>query len=772
MEFIDLTAQPASYLVGSKAARLGWLMSQGWPVPPGRVAPFEATDQILGGTAAAALESLRAGLTTWIDPRRRYVVRSSANVEDQGRCSFAGQFDSITGVSGIDEVLDAVRLVAGSGRSEHVRAYASAAGVDDAGVRVAVIVQEMVSPVVSGVAFSRDPVTGHDRVVVEAITGAGEQLLARGVTPQRWIRDSDSALQEPESPVLPVGVALQIMDIVGRIAQASEESADVEWVWDGEGLHVVQWRPISGPVASPRVWSSRMARDMLPGLIPPLVWSVNVPVLSRVWADLVSDALGDVGLDPDELVRAFGYRAYFNTGAFGSVFASLGMPTDALERMRDGTSRSAIRPPVSMLVRRTPRLARFALALATWDRRAATEQQGLDLARRTEELVDVRTLSDAALVARVQRLRNLLARAGRLNVVTPLLADAWAASIRRAALARGIDPGTVDPGQELPEVRGLDPAHALAQIDPGDDVSWEEFMVRFGHLSDSPNDCSLPTWVEQPEVVRRIAEPAQGQLHRASGSASTNPARDVLGASGGAWTRSMMRRRWDRAARYRLARERVGYSYARVYALFRPTFLEAGRRLVDRGVLSEAADVFLLDLDEVDRALSAALPDAADLVSNRRAEMAEAADLHWPETIFGDDPMPIRGRSRARVLTGVPTAGGRHTGPARVVTSLATAGEIGPSDVLVLAAADVTWTPLLLRAGAVVTETGGMLSHASIVAREFGLPCVACVEGATAIPEGALVSVDGAAGEVIVLDATVPPAAPSGAAQADGAVPR
>jgi pyruvate,water dikinase len=131
--------------------------------------------------------------------------------------------------------------------------------------------------------------------------------------------------------------------------------------------------------------------------------------------------------------------------------------------------------------------------------------------------------------------------------------------------------------------------------------------------------------------------------------------------------------------------------------------------------------------------------------------MQEAADLHWPETIVGDDPVPIRGRARAQVLTGVPTSRGRHTGPARVVTSLATAGDIGPDDVLVLAAADVTWTPLLLRAGAVVTETGGMLSHASIVARELGLPCVASVEGATDIAEGARVCVDGATGEVLVL---------------------
>jgi pyruvate,water dikinase len=132
--------------------------------------------------------------------------------------------------------------------------------------------------------------------------------------------------------------------------------------------------------------------------------------------------------------------------------------------------------------------------------------------------------------------------------------------------------------------------------------------------------------------------------------------------------------------------------------------------------------------------------------------MAEAAELTWPETIIGDDPVPIRGRSGARAMHGVPTSRGRHIGTARVVTSMASAPEVLPTDVLVLAAADVTWTPLLLRAGAVVTETGGMLSHASIIARELGIPCVASVAGATAIPEGARIAVDGGAGEVLVLE--------------------
>ena len=215
--------------------------------------------------------------------------------------------------------------------------------------------------------------------------------------------------------------------------------------------------------------------------------------------------------------------------------------------------------------------------------------------------------------------------------------------------------------------------------------------------------------------------------------------------------RAAVGRRWDRAVRFRVAREQVGYTYARVYALFRATFLEAGRRLVARGVLADADDVFLLTLAEVRDALQGEGGHAAGTVRARRAEMAEAADLVFPETVVGDDPVPVRGRSTATVLSGVPVSRGRLTGPARVVTSLWDSAGIGPEHVLVLPAADVTWTPLLLRAGALVTETGGMLAHASIVARELGIPCVASVDGATRSPDGTVVSVDGAAGEVMVL---------------------
>ncbi len=758
---MDLRSAPPAGLVGAKAARLGWLTGRGWPVPAGVVAP---------AAHLASLDAdLRAELTAVLAPGRRYAVRSSADAEDHGARSFAGQFATVLDVTGTDDVLAAVRRVADSAGTPQVAAYARRVGVDPSAIRMSVIVQEMVTAVVSGVAFSRDPVTGAGRVVVEAVAGRGEELVGRGATPQRWTCAPGAAPSHDAGStplLLPDPVLREVVELVRAVATAGGAAADVEWVWDGTRLWVVQWRPITALTENARLWSARIARDVLPGLIPPLVWSVNVPVVNGVWVDVLDRALGPTGLEPESLARAFGYRAYFDMSAFGGVFTSLGMPADALEQMRAGTGRSAIRPSTRAVLRRAPHLIDAGLGLRRWPEQAHAAVLRAEAARVREVAQDVSALSDEELLARVDRLRGVFADLARFNVVTPLLADVAAARIRRAAARRGLDPTTIDPGQELAEVRALSPAHTLAAVDPGDDADWAAVLERFGHLSDSPNDCSRPTWAEQEEAVRRnllatrTPGPAAGDgpSHPAAPSGALAPAgRADLLARTPAWQRWRTSGAWSRAARLRLAREEVGYTYARFYALFRPAFLEAGARLVARGLLDGPDDVFLLTLTELRAALTGRLPEARSLAGRRRQEMAEAAEIDWPETIVGDDPVPVLGRAGARVLRGTPTSRGRHTGPARVVTSLASAGEIGPEDVLVLEAADVTWTPLLLRAGAVVTETGGMLSHASIVARELGLPCVASVPGVLRLPDGTRLSVDGGSGEVLVLDSRPAP---------------
>ena len=89
---------------------------------------------------------------------------------------------------------------------------------------------------------------------------------------------------------------------------------------------------------------------------------------------------------------------------------------------------------------------------------------------------------------------------------------------------------------------------------------------------------------------------------------------------------------------------------------------------------------------------------------------------------------------------------------ARIVRGIDHLDKVSSDDVLVIPFSDVGWTPLFAQAGAVVTESGGMLSHSSIVAREYGLPCVVSVKGAMRIPDGATITVDGCRGTITLED--------------------
>ena len=146
-------------------------------------------------------------------------------------------------------------------------------------------------------------------------------------------------------------------------------------------------------------------------------------------------------------------------------------------------------------------------------------------------------------------------------------------------------------------------------------------------------------------------------------------------------------------------------------------------------------------------------PIATELVRTRREEIAAVADLDMPEVIYGDDfiPRPTDVMA-ASAWRGTPTARGHHRGPVRVIAGIADFDRVEAGDVLAIPYSDAGWTPLFAKAGAVVAESGGMLSHSSIVAREYGIPCIVSVPGATRIPDGAVVTVDGYRGIVTLED--------------------
>lgn len=758
---IRLAEAGDGWRLGGKVEGLRWLAANGFAVPATWVVTHLPDDPSVLHAALAGVVRDGAG----------YAVRSSANVEDGGSVSYAGQFLSELGVQGIDGVAAAVARVVASARGEGIRSYRRHTG-DDRPIEMAVIVQEMIEPVCSGVAFSKNPITGMNESVVEAVVGSGESLMAGGTTPDRWVQRWGDYVETPPAATVSEDVVSEVVATVHDMAARYGSPIDVEWVYDGATLWWVQIRPITG-IDDITIYSRRISKEVMPGIIKPLVWSVNVPMVNRAWVDLFVEALGEVDVAPEDLARSFGYRSYFNMSAIGEIFAALGMPRESLELLLGlpAGSRQPKFKPTAATFRKTPRLLRMAVRQTRYGARTdeAVERLRSDYQRFASH--DLASTGDDALLADIAAMRTVGIGAARLNIVVPLLANIFTAVLRGRLAKRRIDLESVDlmdgfdggdafdPNPHLEaiadQIRSLDPSTREAALRDGYDAlppsvaeAVDRFLDRFGHFSDSGNDFSVPNWREQPDTVVKVA--AQ-RTARAAVSERRTWQEATRGVPG--WQRPLLDALRTRAQTYVRRRDAVSSTYTYGYGLFRRYFLELGARLVERNVIDAADDVMYLTFEELEAAVEGTHGDFAALVAARKREIAAVADLHLPDVIYGDDFIP-RPADDGGVTAwhGTATARGHHSGRVCIVGGLADFDKVQEGDVIAIPFSDVGWTPLFDKAGAVVAEAGGLLSHSSIVAREYGIPCVVSVEGAMRMPEGATVTVDGYRGVVVLED--------------------
>jgi pyruvate,water dikinase len=208
------------------------------------------------------------------------------------------------------------------------------------------------------------------------------------------------------------------------------------------------------------------------------------------------------------------------------------------------------------------------------------------------------------------------------------------------------------------------------------------------------------------------------------------------------------------------ARERIKSSNVRCHNEVRMCFDELGRRMVDRGHLGHARQIYMLLADELD----AFLADPASFsgrLAEREQDYLSLYELEPPYIVNGVAP-PLREWSRrgegdtkpvdvGDVLTGVAGSPGVATGTARIMLDLSEPTRLQPGDVLVAPSTDPSWTPMFLVAAGVITDIGAVGTHAVIVSRELGIPCVPSIADATKrIPEGATITLNGGLGTVTI----------------------
>ena len=315
-----------------------------------------------------------------------------------------------------------------------------------------------------------------------------------------------------------------------------------------------------------------------------------------------------------------------------------------------------------------------------------------------------------------------------------------------------------------------DTAAVIAALAAPSDKGWEafvdefdEFIHRYGFRVQGEADPTVADWGENPTFVisqvrsmMNLKPNESPAAHQKSAAASRGKLEKSVRAGLDADFRPAFDTALVEAQRFTAMRELTKAVWVLGMRRLRPPLLAVADGLVAAGNIADADDMLYLTYREVDALVKGKPEDGiASLIADRRKQRKEAEDYTLPDAWVGSVVPTKRAEVVATTsLTGLGVSGGVATGRARIImnTEAAFEREIDQGDILVAPFTDTPWTPLFIPAAAIVVETGGMLSHAATVAREFGIPCVVLVHDATRIiGEGDTVKVDGVDGTVTIM---------------------
>jgi rifampicin phosphotransferase len=706
----------------------------------GVTTPAETVDESY--LAASLDESLAAAIVSVaaeVGEGGNVAVRSSATVEDLAGSSFAGQYRSFLDVDSEDPdaVLRAVRLVLASLWHPAPCAYRKALGIDDHDAAMCALFMQMVPAVTAGVVFTVDPMGSHNAARIEAVDGLGESLVSGRLTPEAWTLDRDA----PPTEDVPTEIseALRLALMAERHAGVAQ---DIEWAWDGSLLWLVQARPITVDAAGGDGFDDGLddedlttagIAEMLPGVLPPLLWELVSHLVEEAFRR-VSEDLGMStadGASGQLMLRRVRGRAAMDFGRFQTMASTIpGGAVSELEEQYFGSRRTGRPAAAHPATRSRLRGLRHGLRVVRAQRRNTYEAETIieavrDLARDPVEL-DRRT--DAELMA----YRLALVDLGVRTMTAELgVSAAAAAAHRRVELLLLPHLGPAAAGRET----ALVTSSAGVAVTPEPESSaavfggptWRELGRQppvLAHSQRSDTDPLDELQARLRQVGSWGADSVRGALRSRTLTTAARQAIDDLG-----------RRESTKAAVLRL-----GGEVRRVHA-------ELARRLVHRAAVGEPADLELLTTIELHRALDGKSPGAGVLARRRRWRARYESEPPLPVRFHGlpsTEPVALPPGGR---LEGWAASPGRFTGIAQIVRKADAPFETGR--VLVAVATDASWSPLFVRAGAIVLERGGPLSHAAILARELGVPAVLNVPGAATELDGVELTVDGDAGVVV-----------------------
>lgn len=758
---------------------------------------------------ASIEEKKKKELRERLDPKECYAVRSSGTLEDKGNLSFAGLYDTFLNVQGIEQVEKAILDCYRSVFSKEILLYVLHHNMDFSKLKMPVIIQQMVAADCSGVVFTINPVTGNDKeMVIEMIGGLGDRLVSGRVNPEQYFYDwyEGSYRFGKENRILDEKTLHQITPIFLAIQKFFGHPCDIEFAMKNGKLYILQSRPITKVRYSgiTELWSTADFKDggVSATVCTPYMWSLYEYIWEYTLRKFVLDSkiLGQKDCDR-QLGKMFYGRPYWNLS-----FVKQAMSKIPGYRERDFDSIYGIRITYQGEGHRTGitvssllHVAKIALAqrkiLKERNQSAESHKEALlqkyqeykslyeeGWAREQTEKIWYRltkedylksesiyfwqifintihqSLHKDSLMKYMNHSQYLILLSG-INDISHLrpFYEMWDTSrrIRQDAKAYEYWQQT-DVKQMQKDLDGGQ--HLLTEV--------KRFLDRYGYHSDKELDVNYPCYEEDVIGVLKMfkdtlamddsCEPTQDQYRQKENYdqqlkriASTVSQRKY----------SKIKRKIENMREMLWWREEFRDISTRFYYMIRRYTMKLADYYVEQGILATAEDIWMLKIADLWKYI-----EGRSSIDQLRKTILQNKNYYDSFRHYMSDneigSIFSQQENETPEKTGLPQGlcglgcnSGKVTATARVVRSMKEMDRLQEGDILVTKYTDTGWTCKFAVLSGIVTEYGGILCHAAIVSREYGIPCIVAAKGVMeTIRDGSRIMIDGETGAIRLME--------------------
>jgi rifampicin phosphotransferase len=862
MRIIIKPGDPTPPTIGGKARSLMQLAALGIPTAPFVVIPdtwFEVTfgKQLLDNQGAPQFGDLKlpdellAEIRSSFDENTRfYAVRSSYRDEDSDQFSFAGQFRTRLFVP-LTELAAAIADVWSSVASAHVVTYQREHGLKPQHF-LSVIVQEMLDPKVSGVAFSLNPLTGHRKQkVINAVYGLGEGLVSGDLSADQFVvtdgqveaqiaskthafifdETTGNGLKKqeiaPAKQNLPCLADAQVLEVCQRVDQLKNhfgKHQDVEFAYCASKLYILQSRPVTTLRHLPDthgqyiVWDNSNIIESYPGLTSPLTFTYIIQLYERAYRQFVA-LMGvpnqEIEANAEHFANMLGLlngRVYYNLRSWYKMISMLpGYSFNArfMEQMMGVKERFDIeeadrRSKFRDFLRIANMVVSILRNLFTLEAQKRDFMQQFDAMQASIHTIDPESVSADQIVRLYKKQETLLLKIWKAPLVNDFFAMIYFGLLKKKMVGL-FGEGTnihndlligentivttkpaelitnmvnaIYASEELVALfKHPDKRHILSQINTQQEFlalrqDMEAYIAQFGDRTVGELKLETKTYKQYPELFIDVLQSYilnDRKPHsfdfRTGPSARMAAEEQIWGKmSGKPIARMVLKHIIKRTRQLVSGRENLRLYRTKAFGDARAAFFKIGQIFYSEGLLNEPEDVFMFTKDELFTYIQGTSVnyDLKALAAQRKMQYADFEKQPMQSERIKTYGIVYQGNSflqgksiseQPDGLRGIGCCKGVVSGKVKIVSKPEDAFDMD-GDILVTTTTDPGWVTIFPSISGILVERGSLLSHAAIVSREMGIPCIVGIPGLTAkLKPGDFIEMDGEKGIVNILN--------------------